>query len=98
MGKRTRLPVRRPVQHLHWSLPSTSGTSFPAVDLIDILWKILATLALVALNGFFVAAEFAAVGARASRLELVADRSLMARLSLQIKHKLDLYLSTCQLG
>jgi CBS domain containing-hemolysin-like protein len=65
---------------------------------VDILWKTLATLGLVALNGFFVAAEFAAVGARASRLQLISERSLLARLSLQIKHKLDLYLSTCQLG
>lgn len=62
------------------------------------VWKILATLGLVALNGFFVAAEFAAVGARASRLELEAERSLLARLSLEIKRRLDLYLSTCQLG
>ena len=65
---------------------------------MDVFWKILATLALVALNGYFVAAEFAAVGARASRLEAQASRSLMARLALQVKHKLDLYLSTCQLG
>jgi CBS domain containing-hemolysin-like protein len=65
---------------------------------VDVVWKILATLALVALNGYFVAAEFAAVGARASRLETEARHSLMARLALQIKQKLDLYLSTCQLG
>jgi CBS domain containing-hemolysin-like protein len=65
---------------------------------VDIFWKILATLGLVALNGFFVAAEFAAVGARGSRLESEASRSLLARLSLEIKRKLDLYLSTCQLG
>ena len=65
---------------------------------MDILWKILATLGLVALNGYFVAAEFAAVGARASRLEQLAATSLMARLALEIKRKLDLYLSTCQLG
>ena len=65
---------------------------------VGVFWKIVATLALVALNGYFVAAEFAAVGARASRLEAEAKRSLLARLALQIKHKLDLYLSTCQLG
>ena len=58
----------------------------------------MATLALVALNGYFVAAEFAAVGARASRLETAAGGSLLARMALQIKRKLDLYLSTCQLG
>jgi CBS domain containing-hemolysin-like protein len=65
---------------------------------VDIIWKILATFGLVALNGFFVAAEFAAVGARASRLETEAERSFLARLALEIKKKLDLYLSTCQLG
>jgi CBS domain containing-hemolysin-like protein len=65
---------------------------------VDVIWRILATLALVALNGYFVAAEFAAVGARTSRLEREAEHSFMARLALQIKRKLDLYLSTCQLG
>ena len=65
---------------------------------MDIVWKILATLGLVALNGYFVAAEFAAVGARASRLEADAETSFLARLALGIKRKLDLYLSTCQLG
>jgi len=62
------------------------------------VWWILLALALVALNGYFVAAEFAAVGARASRLEQRASTSLLARLSLDIKKRLDLYLSTCQLG
>ena len=65
---------------------------------MDIFWKLLATIGLVGLNGFFVAAEFASVGARASRLKTLAETSLLARLSLRIKHKLDLYLSTCQLG
>jgi CBS domain containing-hemolysin-like protein len=65
---------------------------------VDTFWKILATLGLVALNGYFVAAEFAAVSARASRLEAAADEGLLARMALQIKRKLDLYLSTCQLG
>jgi CBS domain containing-hemolysin-like protein len=65
---------------------------------VDIAWKILATLGLVALNGYFVAAEFAAVGARASRLEAEARNSLLARLAWEVKRKLDLYLSTCQLG
>jgi CBS domain containing-hemolysin-like protein len=66
---------------------------------VDIAWKILATLGLVALNGYFVAAEFAAVGARASRLEAEAEKgSFVARLALEIKKRLDLYLSACQLG
>jgi len=65
---------------------------------VDIVWMIAATLGLVAANGFFVASEFSAVGARASRLQTLAQSSLLARLALSIKHQLDLYLSTCQLG
>ncbi|HEX8916221.1 MAG TPA: hemolysin family protein [Humisphaera sp.] len=65
---------------------------------MEYVWKILGTLALVALNGYFVAAEFAAVGARASRLEQLAATSFLHRLALEVKRKLDLYLSTCQLG
>ena len=65
---------------------------------MDIVWKILATLGLVLLNGYFVAVEFAAVGARQSRLELSAKTNFLARLALKIKQKLDLYLSACQLG
>lgn len=65
---------------------------------MDIFWKILATLGLVALNGFFVSAEFAAVGARASRLAAQEKPGFLTRLCLAIKHRLDLYLSSCQLG
>ena len=65
---------------------------------LETFWKILATLALVALNGYFVAAEFASVGARLSRLESQADAGLLARMALAVKRRLDLYLSGCQLG
>lgn len=65
---------------------------------MDIAWRILATLGLVGLNGYFVASEFAAVGARTSRLELLGRTSLLNRACLDIKRRLDLYLSTCQLG
>jgi len=67
-------------------------------NVIDVVWKILATLGLVVLNAYFVASEFAAVGARQSRLETEAKDSLLARAALQVKHHIDLYLSTCQLG
>ena len=52
----------------------------------------MATLALVGLNAYFVASEFAAVGARQSRLEIDA-RGLLKRLALQIKQRLDLALA-----
>ncbi len=64
---------------------------------MDTLWKILATLGLVALNAFFVAAEFAAVTARASRLRAMPP-SVSARAAISIKTRLDLYLSSFQLG
>jgi CBS domain containing-hemolysin-like protein len=65
---------------------------------VDIALKILATLGLVGLNAYFVAAEFAAVTARPGRLKPLAKTSLMARAALQVKGRLDLYLSSCQLG
>jgi CBS domain containing-hemolysin-like protein len=65
---------------------------------VDLLLKIVATLALVALNAFFVAAEFAAVSARLSRMEAEASERWLAGLALRIKRQLDLYLSSCQLG
>ena len=66
--------------------------------MFDVLLKIVATLGLVALNAFFVAAEFAAVTARPGRLKPLAKTSLLARAALRIKGQLDLYLSACQLG
>lgn len=65
---------------------------------MDVALKILLALALVGLNGFFVAAEFAAVSARASRLETTDPIGLFARFGLKVKRQLDLYLSSCQLG
>jgi CBS domain containing-hemolysin-like protein len=69
---------------------------------VGIIWRILATLSLVALNGFFVAAEFAAVGARTSRIAAGEDRGIAARLvgrmCRDIKRRLGIYLSSCQLG
>ena len=80
------------------ALAVESAGEVGGTDWFGTLWRVLLAVALLVLNGFFVAAEFAAVGARASRLEAVAARSAPARWSLVIKHKLDLYLSTCQLG
>ena len=65
---------------------------------VDIALKILATLALVVANAYFVAAEFASVSARGSRIEQAAKRGLLNRTALMVKKRLDLYLSTCQFG
>jgi CBS domain containing-hemolysin-like protein len=66
------------------------------------LWRILATLSLVAINAFFVAAEFSAVAARASRFENHPGSSSLQRLLFRacrdIKRRLAFYLSSCQFG
>ena len=64
-----------------------------------IVIKLLAVLLLVAANGFFVAAEFALVGVRSSRIEtLAASGSRSAKRLLGLLQKLNAYLSACQLG
>jgi CBS domain containing-hemolysin-like protein len=62
-------------------------------------WALALTVFFVALNGFFVAAEFALVKVRAARLEtLVRQGSKKAASVIHILRHLDLYLSACQLG
>src|SRR6202008_2443849 len=61
--------------------------------------KLLAVLLLVAANGFFVAAEFALVGVRSSRIETLANQgSRSAKRLMQLLQNLNAYLSACQLG
>jgi len=56
-------------------------------------------VALVGLNGFFVAAEFALVRARRDRVEaLAADGARGAPLALRQVERIDQYLSACQVG
>ena len=58
-----------------------------------------AAVLLVMLNGLFVAAEFAFVKVRATRLEvLVREGNKKARAALFGRENLDAYLSVCQLG
>ena len=69
--------------------PSTGST----------LIKLVSVLLLVAANGFFVAAEFALVGVRSSRIEtLAAAGSRSAKRLLELLNNLNSYLSACQLG
>src|SRR5215208_6193535 len=61
--------------------------------------NLISVLLLVAANGFFVAAEFAFVGVRSSRIEtLVASGSKSAKRLMQLLQNLNAYLSACQLG
>jgi len=63
------------------------------------LAKILTALVLVVVNGFFVAAEFALVKIRLSRIEhMVAERRLFARTARWLAQRLERSLSACQLG
>jgi CBS domain containing-hemolysin-like protein len=57
------------------------------------------TIALLALNAFFVAAEFAIVRVRGTQLNELTDRgSQRARLARHIVGNIDAYLSACQVG
>lgn len=68
-------------------------------DAWSMVLKLAAVLALVGLNGFFVAAEFALVKIRETQLApLAAKGNRRARLARHILGNLDPYLSACQLG
>src|SRR5205823_12352303 len=64
-----------------------------------ILGKLAIIAALVGLNGFFVACEFAIIKVRASQLDtLVEEGNATARFAKYIRSHLDAYLSATQLG
>jgi len=69
------------------------------MDFLPTLGKIAAVLALVFLNGFFVAAEFAIVKVRATQIEpLVREGVKRAKTAQHVVAHLDAYLSATQLG
>ena len=64
-----------------------------------IIGKLLVIAALVALNSFFVAAEFASVKVRHSQLQALASQgNKRASISQHVVENLTAYLSACQLG
>ena len=68
-------------------------------DFLSILLRLLLVVALVLLNGLFVAAEFAIVTARRSRLEDMAQKgNPVAKFTLRATRDLNNYLAACQLG
>ena len=63
------------------------------------LLLLIGVVVLVALNGFFVAAEFALVRARQGRVKALAEEGASGtRLALRQIESIDEYLSACQLG
>src|SRR6185503_6831362 len=68
-------------------------------DALSITLRLLLVVALVLLNGLFVAAEFAIVTARRSRLEGMAEKgNVIAKFTLRATKDLNNYLAACQLG
>jgi CBS domain containing-hemolysin-like protein len=68
-------------------------------DPLPILLNLFLVLILVLLNGFFVAAEFALVKVRGSRIDTLAEEgNRNAKFTKKILNNLDAYLSACQLG
>lgn len=78
----------------------STGEELPSVT--TIIFPLLIILILVLLNGFFVAAEFAIIGARSSKVDqMVAEGSKKAKSVQEIldsPRKQDRYIATAQLG
>ena len=69
------------------------------MDILPILLNLALVLALIAMNGFFVAAEFAVVKIRPSRLEmLIQEGDRRAVYAKKLTDRLDTALSVTQLG
>jgi CBS domain containing-hemolysin-like protein len=68
-------------------------------DVFSVVLRLGVVLLLVALNGFFVASEFALVGARRTRLDqIAASGNAAAMLSRRMQDDLDRYIAAAQLG
>ncbi|MBC8029943.1 MAG: HlyC/CorC family transporter [Pyrinomonadaceae bacterium] len=81
------------------SLVFDAGDPSAPLSVASIILKIALVLLLVAANGFFVAAEFALVGVRRSRIETrAATGNRSAKRLLGILNNLNAYLSASQLG
>jgi hypothetical protein len=93
VGRRARPPERPGASARSRSNPVKQEPRSPTFAL-----RLAATLFFVAVNGFFVSAEFALVKAQRTQLRERSQRSRRARVAHQIRSHLDMYLSACQLG
>ncbi|HEV8375290.1 MAG TPA: hemolysin family protein [Candidatus Polarisedimenticolia bacterium] len=66
---------------------------------LEVVGRLVLAMFLVAGNAFFVAAEFAIIRVRSTRIrEIELSGDSRARIAAGILHRLDAYLSACQLG
>ncbi|WP_088890237.1 hemolysin family protein [Leptolyngbya ohadii] len=78
---------------------SASADTLPVLSGSDVLLRILAVLLLIAINGFFVAAEFSIVSVRRSRIsQLVSAGDVQAKTVQDLQRGIDRLLSTTQIG
>lgn len=69
------------------------------IDIVNIAGKLILIVFLVALNGFFVGAEFAIVKMRSSRLDALIEQGVTrARYAKELTDHVDISLSVTQLG
>jgi CBS domain containing-hemolysin-like protein len=80
-------------------IAAAAPAPLPPVQALSPGWGMILGLLLVALNGFFVAAEFALVKVRPTQLEPLVDEGIRrAKLARHMLRHLDAYLSATQLG
>lgn len=74
-------------------------SDLPAMSLTEVLSRLLSVLLLIAINAFFVAAEFSMVTVRRSRINQLVDAGDVAALTVQsLQQSIERLLSTMQLG
>jgi len=82
-----------------WASPASQSAAPHEGDLSDIVPKLLFVFALVLLNGFFVASEFALVAVRRTRIDqLAAEGSRAAKAVQRAVKNLDRYIAATQVG
>lgn len=86
---------------LFWAqlnLPETS-VEFPVLGIAEVGYRLLAIVALIAINAFFVTAEFSIVAVRRSRInQLVQEGDVQAKLVQRLQQDIARLLSTTQIG
>ncbi len=71
----------------------------PSFNPSDVFWRLLSVAVLIAINAFFVAAEFSIVSVRRSRInQLASEGDLQAKTVQELQRGIERLLSTTQLG